>query len=62
MRHRIARIDLHGALKAEQRLAPEIHPGHLHTEVVLARRLPQILMMRTCGSDCENRKRREEPI
>src|SRR5438105_2835415 len=33
--HGIARIEIDGALEAELRLAPEIHPRHLHAEVLL---------------------------
>src|SRR5213592_3777376 len=28
VRHRVGRVDLHGALEAELRLAPEVHPRH----------------------------------
>ena len=62
VRHGILRIDLHCALKTKERLAPQIHPGHLHAEIVLGLWLLQVLMVRASDRESDQRHEREQPV
>src|SRR5436190_1757288 len=42
VRHGVARIDVDGTFEAELRLAPQVHPRHLHAEILLRGRTLEV--------------------